>query len=113
MWVNGDKYVFSEDVVDKGIDLYTKFQQICQLIPIVKTLPELYNLKTSLEVFDEKFQLYEQAYISELIIIEHDARRFIYEMQENTNDLNLFLDSVRQLNSVTNVNGSGLGYFDP
>jgi hypothetical protein len=25
MWVNGEKYVFSDDVVDKGIDLYTKF----------------------------------------------------------------------------------------
>lgn len=46
----------------------------------VNTLPELYCLKAHLENFDEKFQIYEEAYISELIVIERDARRFIYDL---------------------------------
>ena len=39
MWVNGEKYVFSEHVILKGIELYQKFQEISTFLPTVRSLP--------------------------------------------------------------------------
>ena len=40
---------------------------------------ELADLKQMLARFDELWTIYEQKYVSELMIIENDARRFVIE----------------------------------
>ena len=40
---------------------------------------ELSNLKQMLGRFDELWTIYEHKYVSELMIIENDARRFVIE----------------------------------
>ena len=39
MWVNGEKYLFSDIVITKGIEVYQKFNELRQTIPLVKSLP--------------------------------------------------------------------------
>lgn len=107
MWVNGEKYVFSEHVIRKGIDLYQKFQEINTLIPIVRSLPELYSLKSLLTSFDSQWCVYELAYIGELMVIERDARRFIYDLTNAKHNCKAFIKSIATLNSVANTQGQG------
>ncbi len=35
MWVNGEKYMFSEHVIAKGIQLFQMFKSIATFIPLV------------------------------------------------------------------------------
>ncbi len=107
MWVNGEKYVFSEHVISKGIVLYQKFQEVVHCIPTVRSLPQLYNLKALMQSFDAQWCLFEQAYIEELMVIEKDARRFIYDLSESVNNTEYFIQAVANLNSVANITGQG------
>ena len=52
MWVNGEKYVFSEYIVEEGVELYQKLQQINVTIPETKSISDLYALKALIESFD-------------------------------------------------------------
>ena len=78
MWVNGEKYIFSEHVVTKGINLFAKFQELTNLIfSFENTKLCLDKLKDILRAFDKLWCVYEQAYVNELIVIERDSRRFL------------------------------------
>ena len=113
MWVNGEKYVFSEHVVTKGIELYQKFCELTQLLPKVRSLAELYSLKSMLTGFDAQWCIYELAYIGELMVIERDARRFIYDLTECKDDTTKFIKAIANLNSVANTQGQGRQDFQP
>ena len=52
MWVNGEKYVFSEHIIDDGVELYQKLQEINVTVPETKSISDLYALKSLLESFD-------------------------------------------------------------
>lgn len=99
LWVNGEKYIFSENVIDAGRDL---FQCFCQLRHLTSQLyvkhfktasggpasastaqddfaEDLGHVKELLLRFDELWTGYEQKYVYELMVIENDARRFIID----------------------------------
>ncbi len=61
--------------------------------------------------FDKQWCLYEQAYIGELMVIERDARRFIYDLV-GARTPSSFLRAVGSLNQVANVQGQGRADFD-
>lgn len=113
MWVNGEKYVFSEHVVTKGIELYQKFQELNQYLPIVKSMTDLFQLKSMLTSFDAQWCVYELAYIGELMVIERDARRFIYELTESKDDSEKFIKAIGNINCVANTQGKGRQDFNP
>ena len=78
MWVNGEKYVFSEHVIQKGTTTFLKFQDITNLVlSMENTKQSLDTLTDNLRLFDKMWCVYEQAYIGELIVIESDARRYL------------------------------------
>ena len=90
--VNDEKYVFSQDVIVKGNQLFLNF---CSLIVVItESLNKLYdeiildytdinkienNIKKSLGEFDKFWAKYEEKYITELMCIEKISRRFIFE----------------------------------
>lgn len=90
LYVNGEKYVFSKQVIDTGKKLFKNF---CQLLYDTKesyqriceeqsyqAIVELVNeIRSILEEFDENWVEYEKLYVIELMLIEQDARRFIQE----------------------------------
>lgn len=41
------------------------------------------------------------------MVIERDARRFIYDLSESVNNTEYFIQAVANLNSVANVTGQG------
>ena len=55
-------------------------------MPLVQTLPSLYHLKAMMEEFDSHWCKYELAYIGELMVIERDARRFMYDLTESKDE---------------------------
>ena len=57
--------------------------------------------------------MYEQAYIGELMVIERDARRFIYDLVDAVNSHAEFIKVVGQINSIANVQGQGRQDFAP
>lgn len=92
LWVNGEKYIFSESVVDAGTKLYQDFSSLKSLINAFYTDiekssfssgPKLTNyedqLTEALTNFDKTWTHYENVYVVELMVIENDARRFIVE----------------------------------
>lgn len=80
MWVNGEKYVFSQHVLSKGTEVFKKFKEVTELLPVVTSLSQLNNLMSLIISFDVLWCLYEQAYVGELMVIERDAKRFIYDL---------------------------------
>jgi len=94
MWVNGEKYMFSDHIITKGVELYQNFQEMSQTIPDVRSLPELYSLKSLMEAFDAQWCKYELAYVGELMVIERDARRFIYDLTESKEDPVKFISCI-------------------
>ena len=94
LWVNGEKYVFSEHVVESGSVLYSHFTSLKDTIALfyqthfegkhqitdqTALLQDCNNMKGMLVRFDELWTEYEQKYVYELMVIESDARRFIIE----------------------------------
>lgn len=95
LWVNGEKYVFSEHVVESGTALYTHFTELRKFIsafyqrhfelsepneiPDQDFADDFSLLKDLLVRFDELWTTYEAKYVYELMVIEGDARRFIIE----------------------------------
>ncbi len=92
LFVNGEKYIFSKEVIERGNQLFISF---CSLIMLItddvnliydeiifddNQLKNMINdLKNCLSEFDKKWTLYEEKYIMELIYIEKISRRFIFE----------------------------------
>lgn len=97
LWVNGEKYVFSQDVLEAGRKLFQQFKMIQQIIRnIYERIMEEVNITVqdvledmgrNLQDFDHTWVAYEQIYVLELMLIEADARRFITEAIENEKDL--------------------------
>lgn len=52
MWVNGEKYVFSEHVTAKGTKLFQLFKRLVQHLPSVKSSYDTEQLKQTLINFD-------------------------------------------------------------
>jgi len=48
IWVNGEKYVFSDLVVKKGLDLYKKFKVMTSLLSRAKTISDLNKMKQNI-----------------------------------------------------------------
>lgn len=68
-------------------------------MPSVKTLPQLYQLKAAMQEFDQMWCIYEQAYIGELMVIERDARRFVFDMVA-ASDTKSFVKAISKLSGV-------------
>ena len=98
LYVNGEKYVFSGEVLQAGSNLFQKF------IKIQYILKEIYNrvcedsfagtveetreeISQFLLEFDNLWVEFEQLYVHELMAIESDARRFIEEAIQLENDM--------------------------
>lgn len=98
LWVNGEKYVFSHEVLDAGRKLFHQFRMIQNVIrQLYERIIEDTNSITiayvmeemarHLEQFDQTWVTYEQIYVLELMLIEADARLFITEAIEADKDL--------------------------
>jgi len=87
--VNGEKYVFSNEVLAAGDALFKAFFHIQQIIRTVynrisqedlidiSLSDVIIELGSELSIFDHKWVTFEQLYVLELMIIESDARRYI------------------------------------
>lgn len=98
LWVNGEKYVFSNEVLDAGTKLFKHFGKIqgtirdlyeCIVDESVEITIEyiMKELAKNLEVFDQTWVSYEQIYVMELMLIEADARLLITEAIETEKQL--------------------------
>lgn len=97
LWVNGEKYVFSQDVLEAGRKLFQQFKIIQQIIRnIYERIMEEVNITVqdvhdemskNLQEFDHTWVAYEQIYVLELMLIEADARRFITEAIDTEKEL--------------------------
>ncbi len=88
LWVNGEKYVFSIEVLEAGTQLFKQFKTIQNTIRdmyecIVDESEEITieyiinEMAKRLYQFDLAWVKYEQIYVSELMLIEADARILI------------------------------------
>ena len=90
LYVNGEKYVFSKQVIETGKKLFKNFcqllydtkdsyQRICEEQSYSAIIELVKEIRMILEEFDENWVEYEKLYVVELMLIEQDARRFIQE----------------------------------
>ncbi|EGR33054.1 hypothetical protein IMG5_062790 [Ichthyophthirius multifiliis] len=98
LWVNGDKYIFSNEVLNAGQQLLDYFFQlqyimrstyskICQescTFSIQQIKDQIIN---SIEKFDQIWVKFEKSYVLELMHIENDARRYIQKAIEIEQEL--------------------------
>ena len=112
MWVNGEKYVFSEHVIQKGISMFATLVDLTRRIPKIQTTGDMEELKKLITSFDVEWCAYEKAYISELIIIENDARRFILALKQSVGNDRAFVEAIGEVNAVANPEGTGRSDFD-
>jgi len=98
LWVNGEKYVFSHEVLDAGKKLFKQFKIIQDTIRDLyeRIIEDSVNLTIvyimdemakHLKEFDQNWVSYEQIYVLELMLIEADARLFITEAIETDKEL--------------------------
>lgn len=93
LYVNGDKFNFSDSVIQLGKLLFGTF------LELHKKLRKFYlsanydgqflnveliknELKNVLEVFDSEWVAYEEVYVKELMVIEKQARKYITDAIE-------------------------------
>ena len=96
LWVNGEKYVFSDDVIEAGQNLFKNF----------KMLESSCDLDEVLQTFEDSFCLYEQYYVYELMVIEQDARRFIIEAIEIDKKMTEIENTLNQIGCKVEINKS-------
>ncbi|CAI2359023.1 unnamed protein product [Moneuplotes crassus] len=101
LWVNGEKYVFSEDVLQSGEQLKRSFYNFQKDLEIFERLfkyeikDNLHfrevqrKLKSFLERFDKTWTTYEKNYILELMVIESDSRRYVQHAVDANKELSL------------------------
>ena len=87
--INGEKYVFSSNIIHYGEQLFFSFIQLSRYIRDVYSLcceegfnsidvmPIIQELKVHLIYFDKCWVRYERVYVFELMIIENDSKRLI------------------------------------
>ena len=69
-------------------------------------------MKTLLLKFDEEWCDYEQTYISELMIIEKDARRYVVALKQSLEDEKAFIKAISDINPIANTRGHGRSDFE-
>ena len=96
LWVNGEKYVFSDHVVESGNQLSLSFSKLREFassfyqghfefvseatgINDAELAADFCSLKEHLTHFDYMWADYERKYVGELMVIESDARRYVIE----------------------------------
>ena len=90
LYVNGEKYVFSSEVLEAGGNLFSKFTKTQYILKDIynRVCDESFSgvveeIKTEIQEilldFDSVWVDFEQLYVHELMAIESDARRFIEE----------------------------------
>ena len=88
MWVNGEKYVFTVDVLDAGSKLIESFYRVqhvlrhaysraCQETPDFSSSVLKKEISNVLQEFDQIWVSFEKSYVKELMTIESKSRRFI------------------------------------
>jgi len=98
LYVNGEKYMFSQDVLEAGQKLFHGFWEIQHVIKNIYSLACEENphasveeikedIRANLEAFDKYWVTFEQLYVFELMLIEADARRYITNAVEIEKDL--------------------------
>jgi hypothetical protein len=104
LWVNGEKYVFSEDVLQSGKALKEAFCNFKQDMELFDTQFKYkiesnsqfrevkQNLNEYLEDFDKIWTTYEKNYILELMVIEADSRRYVQDAIDAEKELS-FLEN--------------------
>ncbi|CAG9335665.1 unnamed protein product [Blepharisma stoltei] len=101
LYVNGEKYLFSNEVLEAGNKLYSSFSKIQNSFRDIynricdETSPGVVgeiidSLKKVLQDFDADWVEFEHLYVHELMVIETDARRFITESIEIERELTVF-----------------------
>jgi len=98
LYVNGEKYMFSQDVLEAGQKLFHGF---CEIQHVIKNIYSLAceenphasveeikaDIRANLEAFDKYWVTFEQLYVFELMLIEADARRYITKAVEIEKDI--------------------------
>merc|ERR1719440_2078026 len=92
IWVNGEKFEFSQDVMVGAEGLMAAWMELMQLLDVCRLpsssspwSPSAFagvkkaDLVTKLVAFDTAWSEFEQNYIGQLILIEEKARRFVVE----------------------------------
>lgn len=90
LWVNGEKYVFSNEVIDCGKWMVNTFEQLRINLPSFKIwfekaskLESIKQCKSllieTLYEFDRIWTEYEKNYVMELMVIEKDSWRHVVE----------------------------------
>ena len=113
LYVNGDKYDFTINVIEKGNELFSQFLSLKRLIrkcflstnyenSLLDVSSIKNDLKECLEKFDEKWICYENLYVKELMVIESQARKFITDaikLEKKLTELEKKLEKEEILNS--------------
>lgn len=84
IWVNGDKFEFSQEAMQCAEDLQRAWSELCALLERWKggdpgEKPQRTEMRTSLVTLDVAWAAFEKKYISELIAIEDQARKLIVQ----------------------------------
>lgn len=92
MYVNGEKFEFSEDVIEKGNRLFQSFLELQRMMRksfLSSTYDHSHASNSSkeemteiLENFDIAWASYEELYVKELMAIEQEARKYITDAIE-------------------------------
>ncbi|KAL4464053.1 hypothetical protein ABPG74_005990 [Tetrahymena malaccensis] len=88
LYVNGEKYIFSQEVLESGQNLLNSFFKMSHIMrnAYTRTCQENLNMSSyaikkeiasSLEKFDICWAKFEQLYVMELMVIETEARRYV------------------------------------
>ena len=107
LWVNGEKYVFSQEVLEAGTKLFQGFLKLQNVFRNIYniiceenvdiTIQEITEqLQKNLEEFDSCWVGFEQLYVLELMLIEADARRFITDAIDTEKELSAIEEREKQ-----------------
>lgn len=116
LWVNGEKYVFSDDVLSSGKQLNDAFHNLKSELEYFETqfkyriesnahFKEVkQDLNAFLESFDRIWTSYEKNYILELMVIEADSRRYIQNAIDAEKELCLAENSLLNKTNTPTTN---------
>jgi len=115
LYVNGERYVFSGEVLEAGNRLFHSFCRFQQVLRDIYnkvceetcpgTVPQIISeLSVALQEFDTDWVEFEHLYVHELMVIEEDARRFITQAIETERELVLI--EVKEKAKGRNLHGS-------
>jgi len=92
IWVNGDKFEFSQEAMRRADALQSRWSELCALLDLwsqaceqqhSQQRPSRSDLRSALVALDSAWASFEDKYISELIEIEGKARRMIVQAIEH------------------------------